>query len=1106
MSHMALWGEGQVFGIPVSVHTLLEDGKLRFVGRGHFDSANLKSLLEQWGIYEKLRPVVHMLGPVNADATVRYQAGEYAFALRTPATAILFSRSGGGAAFLFTFSRASLAGQGGELVSMLHGVVEFLGVHSLYFYCRTGSGADIRSLSAGLPARYLETPAPSGQVGEAILPANLSRADLVFHGVLELSGNVFYQALHELLGISFLDFYFYKGGGSYCGMLTIPRIRTEMFSVDELHISVGTSGSAGFFLRLEGTVGFPPLGDGLKFLVGCSAGKGSFSLTAGMTSKEPVSIINDSYKLRELMLFIGYSPGGPQFGFVGSLSLNRLELFAALVYSHPGRLSLLSAAISDVTFSGFLAGVTSVDFGDGLAAMDSVLAIRAFDLCGKAPFSPAEKARYEGFVLTPAEQRFEPDSAEANAPYLSARRELTAYFHSKLSQGGVVDKTGLFAFSDEDVELRYLSGGNVGLVDKTKMRHYLIRVDGSIALQAQFFYALEDISIGSYHVSKGIFACATVAVFGVTIKALFSLDEQTGCVAFAYVSEIDMGFLAISKSSFAPEADDKGKLSLPLPEDSIVYSFLEKNMDGAIFFMEAGPQSVSFYFDGKITLYRAITFDARVLCAAGEVSIRARFTLWNFLQLSLDLAVCYHDFENASFLFYFSLDFSLLEESINRFKQKIERQIQELRGRIDNKKHEVNRARGALQGMRDEITGIDGRLQHLKRNWRSRLCNCFEIGWLECKRIGIQAAVWVAERALDVAVAALELAGGIGEGVLRFVNNVIDFAMNLFFLRKVELRAAAGAAGQEFGVHVEGILLGNEFTIDSTVSLNLLEMGKERILAFFTELFTTKLDTDITQAGQSARKQAISGGDGQQKSLPGQVAPKGEGAAGSEPPGKKRPKQRRQAHGAFDSPEQLENLESHQLLESVRNISGLLGDNAGFYGEMTGLLDDPSLSPTALQEAEVELLGLTASAGVDDMIYTLGILDDAPALPPELTDPAGPLPEGLGAAVAEFRKAQELAEESRRQVEALRRQREELLAGVRAAPRKSYATQSRRMQVMRPAPAEQSRRFAAATDSAVRKSYRQGPRASFIHLPYETGVVQRNQVYHPRLAEEKPEQ
>lgn len=1097
MANIALWGDGSVGGIPVTVQGIVKDGRMQLVGQGHVDTANVKALLAEWNMSAAIEPFFGLLGDIDATASIGYSSEGYSFALNSPSTTILFRKGSGGSAFLFTFSRSKLSEQGGTLMMLLRAVTDFLGVRALLLYTCSGSGAGIRSLSAHLPASH--TVGEEG-VEAAVIPAALASADIVFHGLIALQGNVLYDALHSLLGISTLDFYFYKTADSFCGMLTIPRIRTEMLFVDDLKIMVVQSRKAGFLLRVEGVVGFPPLGDDLRFQIGAAASKNGFSLTGGLTSREPISIINDNYKIWELMLYIGYSPGGPQFGFVASLSLKDLQLFAALAYSHPGRLTLLSAAISDVTLSRFLVSVTSVDFGDSLALIDDVIQIRAFDLCDRAPFSSEEKAQYGGFVEKPAKQNDASnagDDLETNR-YLAAQMGLTEYFHGKIRRSGVVDKAGLFAFSSADVELRYFGDGNVGLVDKTKMRHYLIRRDGSIALQSQFFYAMEDISIGSYHVSKGIFACATVEVFGVTIKVLFSLDELTGCVAFAYVPQFDMGFLTISKSNFAPDSADKDKISLPLPENSIVYSFLEKDMDGAIFFMEATSQSVQFYFDGKITLFELITFDTRIFCTQNEASIHARFIILGFLQLSLDLSVGYSDFQNAHFMFYFAVDFSMLEESISQVKQRLEKKIGEIRNSVGDKKNAVNQARGSLQGMHNEINSINSRLQQLNQSWRSKLRNAFEIGWLECKKAGIYATIWVAERALDIAIAALDLVGAVGEGVLHFVNTVIDFAMNIFFLRKVELRAAANAENQMFQVYVEGILLGNEFSIDGVIELNLIQQGKERLVAFFTDMFTSRLDTSLTQGEQAVRKQVVLG-EGELLSMDQSVEQNHQDMQENRSDKKKR--KLRPAHGSFDAPDQLENMESHQLLLAVQNISELFGDNTAFYQEMTSLLERASFAPNAWQETEVEMLGMTALSGMDDMIYTLDFLDDIPAPAPELLAAAkdSGAPEKLQQALGEYQKAQAITVEARKQIEMLKQQREKLLAGEQATPRRSYTPQMRRMQLMQPVPVEQRVQFQYATDNAIRKCYQQ-PRASFIHLPYETGVAApRNQVYYPRM-------
>lgn len=88
------------------------------------------------------------------------------------------------------------------------------------------------------------------------------------------------------------------------------------------------------------------------------------------------------------------------------------------------------------------------------------------------------------------------------------------------------------------------------------MRHYYVDADGVLYLRPQFYYSdvAEPFTIGNgMVVSAGIFFCAKICVFQLSLKVLFSFRQQEGALAFGMLSDIDLGIIKITSSDFQQE-------------------------------------------------------------------------------------------------------------------------------------------------------------------------------------------------------------------------------------------------------------------------------------------------------------------------------------------------------------------------------------------------------------------------------------------------------------------------------------------------------------------------------------------------------------------------
>ncbi|HEX3022060.1 MAG TPA: hypothetical protein VHP81_06695, partial [Lachnospiraceae bacterium] len=347
-----------------------------------------------------------------------------------------------------------------------------------------------------------------------------------------------------------------------------------------------------------------------------------------------------------------------------------------------------------------------------------------------------------------------------------------------------------------------------------------------LCLQAQFYYAILNSTLGDYQVTPGIFVCGVVELFNkLRIRALFSFREQDGVIAFAQISELDLGFIKLTGSHFEQPSVN------PLPANSLFNELIDHETSGAVFYLSASNYEVSFYLDAYLELLGIFQCDARIIYTSGYVSLDTSIT-YLLITMTLHLKAQYSDFSSANFEFYFCLDTSKLEERLRGVQQSIESAIIRCRQSIDNAMQSLNQAQQHVNELYGQINHLDNCIQSCRdtinntsrwKRWIVKIAKGIEIAAYEVAKAGIYISIGVATAALDVAKAATNFAGTIGENVLNFVNGVIDTAMNLFFIKKIELFADASMQSQAFRASISFVALGK--TYEYTTSFDRNQLG-----------------------------------------------------------------------------------------------------------------------------------------------------------------------------------------------------------------------------------------------------------------------------------------
>jgi ABC-type transporter Mla subunit MlaD len=303
-------------------------------------------------------------------------------------------------------------------------------------------------------------------------------------------------------------------------------------------------------------------------------------------------------------------------------------------------------------------------------------------------------------------------------------------------------------------------------------------------------------------------------------------------LAYAQIDSLDLGFLTISESKSA--ATDP----IGLREDSLAASLVPKVPGGPVFFLSASRRDVTFFLDGRVSLLRLATVDARIVFRAGLISIHALVEIVG-VQASAIVEASYADFSSANFEFRFQLDCKGLLRKLQAVTDAIDQAVAQLRSTVANARAALAEAQDQVDSLREQIRHFDQKIQACRQavrdaSWWTRafvvIAKGAEIAAYELAKAGIHTAMGVATAALKVADAAVAGFGGLGEAVLKVVDSAIRAATSLFFLKTVELSARANTAAVQLSAGISFVFLDREYSYSTRFKAGLLD-GLEKDIA-----------------------------------------------------------------------------------------------------------------------------------------------------------------------------------------------------------------------------------------------------------------------------------
>ena len=686
-----------------------------------------------------------------------------------------------------------------------------LGIRQMFLFLKKGDACNLPQL-AGIV---------TGKEKELKVPSPLRSYNLLFCGSFCFDGNtVIGKAMDALFGIKQveLDMFFGASGKDFCGYVLLPVFQSGALTVEELYFGLGFKAQMVQML-LSGTFSFSFL-EGVLFRVQCELNNQGFCIEAFARLDKPKHLFH-TFSIGDTCLAIGYQ-NGFIFQMFCNLYMGEIKLFGALGLTVTGSVpvpDLISCAVTDITLPIFVRSITG----------KNISGLEAFDFIQLLGLPMGVNDTFPIKADTPPE-------------------ETARLFNERIS-----DKS--FALSADRLRTECFQDGVI-LTDKMRMRHYYINKDGKLQLQAQFYYAMKNMTLGDYTITRGIFTCCTLRLFDkIEFQALLSISETDGLMAYACIRNLNLGFLKLEGSGMNTQSDNP---LASLPQNSLLRQFIDPDEKGAVFYLRAGDTEVSFYIDAKLELLGLYRFAARILYAKGIVSVDTRFSLAGCLDVSLHIGANYASFSSANFSFELVVDCTGLEKKLKAVQDKINQAIDNLRNKINSVKKRLTDAQNQVNELYGQIRRLDDNIQNCRNaiknaKWYKKafvaIAKGIEIAAYEVAKAGIYVAIGVAKAALEVAKQIVNISGIVGEGVLRAVNGAITATLNLFFVRYIRLASKVSTSEQNFSAEIEFVALGKTYHYQTTIGRSALSGNPAKALS---DNMNSRMNNDLNNMEQGA--------------------------------------------------------------------------------------------------------------------------------------------------------------------------------------------------------------------------------------------------------------
>lgn len=518
---------------------------------------NFKSPLPE----DVISAIPFLAKPIDVTAFFIYEKQTQFVGLSVETTSLFFVRNNNGMFFLLDFDIAKMSGSNSPL-AFISKIGGNLGIKQLNLML--GNNQSAQNLPDHINEKIKGSLSPHAAGYDAGKP--------FFSGIFDLTnGKPLTTALHLLTGIDTMTLQVGFKNSSISTLIVCPSINNKILESKNLIILV--EGGANFHLNIQGTFIFKMIPK-TSFTVASDISATRFTISATMIQKESIKLFGP-FAIGNISLLIGYN-GGLTFGMTCEMMIGDINMFGAFVINCTPKgvpeIQMLSGAVTNVTLASLISNFTGLKI-DGTSWLESI--------------------GIYGFGLEVKEK-----------PDVNCIKEVYPQL-GKTCRNLIGDKAGVLG--DDDFQIRKYAVGYT-LTDNANMRHYIIGNDGTVSLQAQFYYSSTDLQMGNMRVQRGLFFCGVIKIWKIKISVLFFMQHGERIMAFTHINPIRLGFLELTASSFPSSADQKMP-ACPFT-DALVKREEEK---GAMLYFRAEKKLLDFYLDGRLKIAGIFEVDARII-------------------------------------------------------------------------------------------------------------------------------------------------------------------------------------------------------------------------------------------------------------------------------------------------------------------------------------------------------------------------------------------------------------------------------------------------------------------------------------------------------------
>lgn len=640
-----------------------------------------------------------------------------------------------------------------------------------------------------------------------------SNTQLLATGVFDLGNNDFGKNVNKLTGLNKL----YLGiGGSFTdrefiALLKSEEIETDNFIMDGLEFGIKISGTE-FLFYAQSKFQFKLENMLLDFTFNGAVSNTSFTLSASSDSRIP---LNSRLSFSDLGLTIGIAGSGLSFGMMGRLNTNNLTMFGAFIINPappPPKITLLSAAMTSttgrITLKDLIYEIADIQW-DAADCLD-VIALGDFDLGSANVGLKEDELRY---------------------PQLKADEVLSEYEKRKSSfEKRVIDGFNgnmnelLRIKADYNLEPLGNNSGQYILTDKNTMRHFRIDNKGAISLNCQIYLCYVPMQLGGYNMPVGMFICGTLEIFGIRARFLFSVEKGLSLVALFQMQKVVIrNILTLSKSK---------KIMPFTPIDGgIAGQLLDKSNDGIDFYLciQKEKGELIFYLNAYISLLGIFTFESLVYIKERYVYIDVT-TNYEGFQLVIKLEGSLSNFTTSGYKAYISFDTQLFLDDLKKLQNQLKDVAKSVKNKLENAKGKIDEAQKEVCKLQSKINDFNGKINQCKDE-RSR-CKWYQIAKkiakdaeiiaYEISVAAVKVAIGVAYEALEIAKKALDLGGKAVEEIFDSVNYIINTAVQLLWIKSLELEVIANPQEQKISGKLVLTILGQDYEFSKEINVGKL--------------------------------------------------------------------------------------------------------------------------------------------------------------------------------------------------------------------------------------------------------------------------------------------